>query len=318
MKLWWHKLNNWEYWPVYIVYLPTFFLWVTYMIKFRSFRFYNLVNPKIKNGGFYGDGKMEVYKLFPQKLYPKTLLISHIKTNNFEKLLKENQLAFPIIVKPDVGCRGVSVDKLYSLDALQTYHSTINEAYLIQENIELPNEIGLFYCRLPNQPKGQITGITNKRFLTVTGNGKDSLEQLLRLNPRFELQIPKLKNKIDLSEVLSNNEQRCLVPFGNHNRGTQFLDGKDLITEKLELYFDSVLSKIEGFYFGRLDIRFNTFEELEQGLNFSIIELNGVKSEPTHIYDPKYSFLLGQQEIFKHQKMISKIVEMNAVKSNLI
>jgi hypothetical protein len=69
------------------------------------------------------------------------------------------------------------------------------------------------------------------------------------------------------------------------------------------------LSKIEGFYFGRLDIRFNTFAELEQGINFSIIELNGVKSEPSHIYDPKYSFLVGQREIFRHQKIIRKIVE---------
>jgi hypothetical protein len=28
-------------------------------------------------------------------------------------------------------------------------------------------------------------------------------------------------------------------------------------------------------------------EELEQGINFSIVELNG--AEPTHIYDPKHS-----------------------------
>lgn len=36
--------------------------------------------------------------------------------------------------------------------------------------------------------------------------------------------------------------------------------------------------------------RFNTFEELEKGVNFSIIKLNGAKSEHTHIYVTKHSF----------------------------
>lgn len=309
MKLWWHKLNNSEYWPVYIVYLPTFFLWISYMIKFRSFRFYVLANPKIKNGGFYGDSKMDIYKLFPKNLYPKTILIKKTNTINFKELLHENNLNFPVITKPDIGQRGVAVDKIYSIEKLESYYNTINENFLIQENIDFPNEIGLFYCRIPNEPNGKITGITNKKFLSVIGNGKDTLEELLQKKPRYAIQIPKLKNKIDLSEVLPPNVEKCLVPFGNHSRGTEFLDGKELITEKLEIVFNAILSKIEGFYFGRLDIRFNTFAELEQGINFSIIVLNGVKSEPSHIYDPKYSFLVGQREIFRHQKIIRKIVE---------
>ena len=69
------------------------------------------------------------------------------------------------------------------------------------------------------------------------------------------------------------------------------------LTEKLEKTFDKILSHINGFYYGRLDIRYEKFEDLENGLNFSIIELNGAMSEPTHIYDPKHSFLYGQKEI---------------------
>jgi hypothetical protein len=81
-----------------------------------------------------------------------------------------------------------------------------------------------------------------------------------------------------------------------------------LITEKLEETFNSILNNIDGLYYGRLDIRFNTIEELEQGKNFSIIEFNGAKSEPSHIYDPKHSFLDGQIEIFRHQRIFSKII----------
>lgn len=311
MKLWWHKMKHWEYWSVNIVYLPTFFLWLWYMIKFRSFKFYQYSNPGIKNGGLHGDSKMHIYQLLPRHLYPKTVYVERIKPTNLSDILIQNQLHLPVIVKPDIGCRGVGVMKINNIEELIVYGKGNAENYLIQELIDLPNEIGLFYCRIPNQTKGIITGITIKNFLTIVGNGKETIEQLLMKNPRFEMQIPKLKDKINLFEILPAGKKECLVPYGNHNRGTEFLDGNEYITEKLEQTFDEILSQVRGFYFGRLDIRYNTFEELEQGINFSIIELNGAKSEPTHIYDTKHSFWYGQREIFRHQKILKQIIKEN-------
>lgn len=312
MKLWWHKVKNWEYWSVYVVYMPVFFLWLWNMLKFRSFSFFKYANPGIKNGGFYGDSKAEIYKLLPQTSYPKTVLVETNKPTDFFKLIKDNQLKFPLIVKPDIGCRGVGVQKVNVVEEIMLYGQSLQANFLIQETVDYPNEIGLFYCRLPNENKGKITGITLKQFLTVEGNGKENIKQLLQKVPRFEMQIPKLMEQINLNEVPALGEKRCLVPFGNHNRGTKFLDGKKYITEKLENTFNAILANIPGFYYGRLDIRFNTFEELELGLHFSIIELNGAKSEPTHIYDPKYTFWKAQLEIFRHQNIFQKIIHMNA------
>lgn len=48
-------------------------------------------------------------------------------------------------------------------------------------------------------------------------------------------------------------------------------------------------------------------EDLENGKNLSIIEINGALSEPAHIYDPKHSFYLGISEILRHQKMMLEI-----------
>ncbi|MDX1902988.1 MAG: hypothetical protein SFU27_02420 [Thermonemataceae bacterium] len=203
---------------------------------------------------------------------------------------------------------------MYNPEELLAYADISEQDFLIQEIIEFPNEIGLFYYRLPTEKIGKISGITLKKFLTVIGNGTDSMEKILKKNPRFEMQIPKLKKHFDLNEILNIGEQRCLVPFGNHNRGTEFLDGKEFITEKLEQTFNSFLKNVDGFYYGRLDIRFNSFEELEEGKNFAIIELNGAKSEPTHIYDPKHSFWYGQREIFRHQKIFIRIVSINIQK----
>lgn len=311
MKLWWHKLTHWEYWPVEVVYFLTFFYWIFLMIRFRSVDFYKYSNLSIANGGLYSDSKMDIYRLLPEQYYPKTILIETGQTDAALMLVRSNQLSYPLIVKPDIGCRGVGVQKVTNDVEMAEYAAAIGQSFLIQELVTYPNEIGLFYYRFPGESNGNISGITIKNFLTVKGNGTDTVEQLLRSNPRWEMQISKLKVKSDLNEVLADGEEKCLVPFGNHNRGTQFLDGSNYITEQLVSTWNAILDKVNGFNYGRLDIRFNSFEELEQGKKFSIIEVNGAKSEPTHIYDPKHSFWYGQYEIFRHQRIMANIVKLN-------
>ena len=308
MRIWWHKVKNWEYWPVYIIYMPTFFYWLWLMVKFKSFSFYKYSNPGIKNGGLHGDSKMEIYKLLPKGTFPKTHLITKNETQNIEEVILHNQFQFPLIVKPDNGLRGKGVKIVHNVNELIQYADASAVDFLIQERITYPNEIGLFYYRMPNLENGKISGITLKKFLTITGNGFETIEQLLQKKYRFKMQIKYLKPYVDLSQVLPSEKEICLVPFGNHCRGTQFLDGKKYITPKLENTMNKLLNKIDGFYFGRLDIRYNTLEELESGINFSIIELNGVKSEPTHIYDPANSFWQGQKEIFRHQMIMMDVV----------
>jgi hypothetical protein len=75
MKLFIHKISNWEYWPFQVLYVPIYFLWAYYAIKARSIFFFNASNPKIKNGGFMMESKKQIYDLLPKKYYPKTILI---------------------------------------------------------------------------------------------------------------------------------------------------------------------------------------------------------------------------------------------------
>ncbi|MEM8527898.1 MAG: D-alanine--D-alanine ligase [Bacteroidota bacterium] len=311
MKIWWHKLTHWEYWSTTIIYLPTFLFWVVHAIKFRKLDFYQFANKSMLNGGLFGDSKYDMYKNLPQKIYPKTIRIDSSKKYDFQKLLEEAALAFPLIVKPDTGYRGIGVQKVFSIADLIAYSHAASNSFLIQELIDFPKELGLFYYRLPNKKEGTITNITLKKFLCIEGNGISTIEEQLLKTPRFAMQIPKLKETMDLSEVLSAGEKRCLVPFGNHSRGTEFIDGSHLISPRLIETFNNILHKIPEFYYGRLDIRYNTLAELERGENFSIIEVNGAKSEPTHIYDRKYSFWQAQREILRCQKIFMKIVELN-------
>ena len=69
--------------------------------------------------------------------------------------------------------------------------------------------------------------------------------------------------------------------------------------------------QIDGFYFGIFDLRCTSIEDLKQGKNISILELNGAGAEPAHIYDPNFSFLNAQQVIAQHFKMLYQASSLN-------
>jgi len=135
---------------------------------------------------------------------------------------------------------------------------------------------------------------------------------LIRADPRAKLQLKileiRFENQLDL--VLAKNEQKVLVPIGNHRLGTAFLNGEELISKKLVRIFDQVASGFEGFYFGRFDIRCRDREHLYQG-DFQIMELNGAGAEPSHIYHPGASIWDGYQTILYHLRILYKISALN-------
>lgn len=313
-KLLFHKMTHWEYWPFQLVYIPIYFQWVFYAIKAKSFFFFNASNPTIKNGGFIMESKKAIYDLIPQQFYPITSLIKEgTSVEEIENTIKEVGMKFPLIAKPDIGLRGSGVKKIETLTDLEQYASKANFDYVIQDLIPFPNEVGIFYVRYPHQKTGKITGIVSKEFLIITGNGIATIEELILENPRFELQLKVLKREYGdrLSTVLKAGEKMNLVPYGNHARGAKFIDGSHWITPKLETVIDEMCVQIPGFYFGRLDVMYNTIAELEGGKNFLIVELNGAASEPTHIYDPKHSLFFAWKELSRHIKYMYEISAAN-------
>jgi hypothetical protein len=95
------------------------------------------------------------------------------------------------------------------------------------------------------------------------------------------------KNHADrLYDIPADGEKIRLVEVGTHCRGALFLDGNALHTSRLEAAIDDISRGFDGFYFGRYDIRSASPEDFARGQNFKIIELNGVTSEATHIYQP--------------------------------
>ena len=120
-----------------------------------------------------------------------------------------------------------------------------------------------------------------------------------------------------LNDVLPANELKNLVPYGNHARGAKFIDLSHLADTQLNNTINTICSQIPHFYFGRMDIKYNDWNELKEGKHFSIIELNGAGSDPTHIYDPKHSIFFAWKEIIKHLNILSKISRINKEKMQL-
>lgn len=309
----WIRLTHWEFWPFEVVYIPIFFYWLWLSLRARSFFFFTASNPGIEYGGMLGESKYKILKNLPVNLIPKTVYVPH-DTNfqEMEQVLKENSFSYPIILKPDIGERGWQVEKILNPDELRYYLQLNRVDILIQEYVDLPLEFGIFYYRFPGKKKGRITSIVEKKMLEVVGDGSSNIRELMNAIPRAKLQVQVFENTHPdtLNIIPKNGKHIELMPIGNHSRGTTFLNANDLISDKLNHVFDKISKKVEGFYFGRFDIRCASTEELNQG-NLKIMELNGAGSEPGHIYHPGATLIDAYKSLFAHWKALFLISRAN-------
>jgi len=310
------KFKAWEYWPTYMFYLPNIPYAVYLALRAKNLVFFSATNPCIKHSGNGSESKFATIKLIPTAFKPISIFIKANASidNTLDKVFK-NKIKFPLIIKPDVGFRGLLVNRITTKIELITYLKTHqNFNLIIQEFVDYKNECGIFYHRLPNQQHGKITSITLKKYLTIIGDGNTTLVELINKDKRaiLYLQLITELHQQNFHLILKKGEKFILNLIGNHSKGTQFINGAHLINHQLEIAIDSVLQQIPNFYYGRLDIKYNSFEDLEQVKNFKIIELNGIISEPTHIYDSsKTTYIKALKEIRNHWKLIYKISTTN-------
>ncbi len=305
-----------EYWPWWMLVAPVWPIWIWYCFRLRCSTWFTTVNPAIEDGGFMGESKIKILNIIPDDVKPKTLFVLVTERVPNENDLKNifGEACFPLVAKPDIGGRGRKIKILQHIDELAGYHETVGEDYMLQEVIHAPLELGLFYVRYPNEKKGRIVSLASKTFLSVTGDGLSSIRVLMQQNIRARKQIERLQNEIDLDKVPNLGEAVLLEPIGNHCKGTAFINENHLITSKMNLVFDDIADRIGGFYYGRFDIRVNSWSDLEEGKNIFIMELNGLTSDPTHIFDPNYRLRDVYRTQFKHIRMAAKIARTNLAK----
>lgn len=315
----WRRMTNWEFWPTYVFYPPVVIYVAWLMLKHRSLTLFTISNPAIPGGGFIGESKAEIYRglatakdFLPSWKLLEVSVSAEDRITQAKNFITQNGLSYPLVLKPDAGQRGSGVGILRSETELETYLHQTNVDTLIQEFLP-GEEFGVFYYRYPNQPTGKIFAITEKRFPVVIGDGHSTLEHLILNDSRAVCMARFLldKHADRLWERPAAGEIVRLVDLGTHCRGAVFLDGGYLKTAELEAAIDRICQPFDGFYFGRFDIRTPDVADFRQGRNFKVIELNGVTSEATSIYDPKNSVFAAYRVLFEQWRIAFEIGAQN-------
>lgn len=306
-KTTWIRLFHYEFWPFWVFYLPAYFYYFYLALKSRKWVYFSVLNPSMNFGGAFLSSKNKALQNIPKEWVPKTLLVNPGEDFlRIKKGLQKEKIKFPLIVKPDMGERGKGVEIIPKLSDLENHIASLpKEPYLIQEYIEYPLELGiLFYWNLEGKP--QISSIGSKSFCHVTGNGKDPLKVLIKKNPRLATRIPLLKKRFqkEWKTILPKDNRLLIEPIGNHNRGTTFLDGQSYYSKEMLDWAENCARQIPGFDYGRFDIKIKDKNAFKRKKDIKIMEVNGVNSEPIHIYDPNYSIWNAYRDIFFQMKII--------------
>jgi hypothetical protein len=304
------KITHWEAWPFKLLYAPITPMWLWYILRSGYVWFFTPSNPKLTFGGMEGEPKKEMYDLLPADLYPPTCNIQ--PKEDFaavEQKIQQQQIVYPLIVKPEIGGQGILFRKLDTPEELQHYHSIMPFEYMVQQLVHYPMEVSVFYIRHPRQKKGMVTGFLHKIPMQVTGDGKQTLEALILDHPKGKKRTAELysQHKEKWHSILPAGEKYMLSYAANHNRGAQFIDLKEHIDDKLVSVFDAISLRINDFFYGRYDIMCTNVEDLKNGKNFTILEYNGCGAEPNHFYDTGYTLLGAYKEILKHWKALYTI-----------
>jgi pimeloyl-ACP methyl ester carboxylesterase/membrane protein DedA with SNARE-associated domain len=298
----WRRISRWEFWPPWVVYPPVLAWMAWLMVRYRSCTIFTAANPGIPAGGFVGESKSDILsalRLGGAPVAPFAL----IDANAEPAARAAHALSFaaahgwPVVLKPDQGQRGTGVQIVRSSEQLAAAAGALVNDTIIQAYVS-GAEFGIFYARRLHNRIGHIVSLTEKRLPEVVGDGRRRLEQLILDDDRAVAmwRTYSAANAGHLLDVVPSGDRVRLCEVGAHCRGAVFLDARGLVTPALEAAVDAASRAMPGFFFGRFDVRSPSVDELRAG-RFTVLELNGVTSEPTHIYDPAHGLLAAYRAL---------------------
>ena len=307
------RWSRWEFWPMGLFYAPVavWLLWLS--VRHRGISTITASNPGIPDGGVVGESKFHILSNLPPRWTVPAALVdaptTHERTGQVLAVMQERSWRFPIILKPDVGQRGVGVRLIRQAEEAEAYCAGQPGGILVQPYHPGPYEAGIFYYRFPDEPHGRILSITDKHFPVLVGDGRSTVEQLIWSHPRYRLQAGTFLSRHvhSLGRVLEAGETLQLAIAGNHAQGTLFRDGWHLWTRALERRIDGIARAYPGFFVGRFDVRYTDVDALRAGDDLAIVELNGATAESTNIYDPAGSLASAYRQLFRQWSLVFAI-----------
>jgi hypothetical protein len=308
------KLTNWELWPGWVLYVTLAPFWLYYVVRARSFWFFTASNPTIPFGGYEGETKTDVYKQLPKDCYPRTVLNKPGEAfDTVKRRVADAGFQYPFIVKPDIGRKGLLFRKLDTEAQLEEYHHYCPMDYLVQDLVDQPMELGVFYVRHPSKQTGQITGIILREALEVWGDGRTTLRELIVRHPQAGKRAEEMCRKHeDLLDWAPADRERYVLSYAiNRSRGARLRNLSHEADAELTAFFDKLSLHSGAFYWGRYDVKCHSIADLKQGKNYAILEYNGAGASPSHIYHCGMSLWQAYSVILFHWKLLFEVSKWN-------
>ena len=312
-----------EFWPMWAFYPPVALYAGWLMLRHRGLLLPTVANPSFPGGGFFGESKAQILDLamkhvpswvapFVRIDRPATPSITvKAETALAMAALDEAGIGLPVVAKPDLGCRGAGVKLVRSVAELGAYLQAFPQgaSLLLQRLVPFEGEAGIFYCRRPGEARGRIVSITLKYFPHVIGDGHRTLRQLILDDPRAgRLSHLYLRRHTERLETVPAAGAAIRLAFaGSHSRGAIFRNGTALATPEMEARFDAIARALPEFHFGRFDVRFERFTDLQAGQGFTIVEVNGAGAESTHIWDRRTGLLEAWRDLMRQYRWLFEI-----------
>lgn len=296
--------------PYWVFHIPLLPYYIYLSIRSGSLAFFTNTNPGFFLSGFVNVSKTEFLRFIRPGYLPASLYLNPpVTPETLREEVDRGGLRYPLIVKPDDGIRGKGVVRLSSSSDIADLWSGSGERVILQEFIDSPLEFGVLFYRFPISGKQGVSSVCLKEYPFISGNGTDNIETL-SLTKYGHLNFENITPETSLI-VPGNGEKFNLEYVAHRNRKCTFLDYNHLITPELIRTFGHISDSIEGFFFGRFDVKVDRIEDLISGHNLKVLEVNGVNGQPIHIFDPSYSLLKTYRDLYKHWHLIYRISDEN-------
>lgn len=309
-----------EFWPSWLMYIPVAALWLLLALRHRSISLPLIANPAVPLSGMVGVPKSAILKLagesanrsiLPWVVFESSGESPSVQRERAESAMAAAGLSYPVVGKPDIGCRGAGVKLLRDGAALESCLEGFpaGGSLMLQRLSDFEAEAGVFYVRDPVSERGRITSLTLKYTPYVVGDGVHTLAELVAADPRAG-GVPHLyeeRNAEHWHKVIPAGNPWRLVFSASHCRGAVFRNGGHLVTTELTRALDRIFDDLPGFYYGRLDIKFRDVQSLQAGRELQIVEINGASSESIHIWDRRTGFFDAVKTLLQQYRTLFKL-----------
>jgi hypothetical protein len=311
------KLSFYEFWPTWLVYIPVGIQWLLLSIRYRSLTLPLLANPNLPLSGMVGVGKSELLgqaqgkckqAILPWFTHTKNDQPPSEQSKQIELQFALIETEFPVVAKPDIGCRGIGVKLVHDTQQLTEVlsHYPSGAKLMLQALSQYEPEAGVFYVKDPNAPSGRIISLALKYTPFVVGDGKSTLGELIEHDPRASqlLHLYQTRHQEMWNSVVEKDKPYKLVFSASHSKGAIFTNANHLITDELQTALNQIMAGLPEFHYGRLDVKFEDIEQLRNGQSIEIIEINSASSESLHIWDSSTPFLEAMRALMYQYQLL--------------